>query len=410
MALLVVKFGGSSVASIEKIKRIAERVTTMCQEGHQVVVVVSAMGDTTDELIDLALATGDQKWHREMDMLLATGEQQSAALLAMSLNSMGIAAISLTGWQAGIRSDGTYNKARIVSIAGERIWQELQQDKVVVIAGFQGLSPQGDITTLGRGGSDTTAVALAASLPADRCIIFTDVDGVYTADPRMVPNAHKMPTISYEEMLELASLGAMVMQPRAVECAMQYHVEVEVRNSLNNGPGTIITEVNSMEKHRIVSGVAHDINVARIAIFDVPDRPGVASLLFKRLAREGINVDMVIQSAMRENRNDIAFTIEKADLHRALPVVEDVVRELQASGLSYDADVAKVSIVGAGMISNPGVAAKMFEALAEQNINIHMISTSEIKVSCLIDEALIAEAVRALHAKYDLGNGNGGVE
>lgn len=410
MALLVVKFGGSSVASIEKIKSIAERVTTMCKEGHQVVAVVSAMGDTTDELIDLALATGDQKWHRELDMLLATGEQQSAALLAMSLNSMGSAAISLTGWQAGIHSDNTHSKARIISIANERLRQELQQGKVVVIAGFQGLSPQGDITTLGRGGSDTTAVALAASLLADRCIIFTDVDGVYTADPRMVPDAHKMPTIGYEEMLELASLGAVVMQPRAVECAMQYHVEVEVRNSLNNGPGTIITEGNSMEKQRIVSGVAHDINVARIAIFDVPDRPGVASLLFNKLAREGINVDMVIQSAMRENRNDIAFTIEKPDLNRALPVVEDVVRELDASGLSYDADVAKVSVVGAGMKSNPGVAAKMFEALAETHINIHMISTSEIKVSCLIDEALIVEAVQALHAKYDLGNGNGGVE
>lgn len=408
MALLVVKFGGSSVASIKKIKNIAKQVTAMRQEGSQVVVVVSAMGNTTDELIALSTATGKQQWHREMDALLATGEQQSAALLAMSLNSMGTKAISLTGWQAGISSDSTYSKARIISIAAERIWQELREEKVVVIAGFQGLSPQGDITTLGRGGSDTTAVALAAALGAECCIIFTDVDGIYTADPRMVPNAHKMPSISYEEMLELASLGAMVMQPRAVECAMQYHVKVEVRNSLNNGPGTIITEAKNMEKQRIVSGVAHDVDVARIAIFDVPDRPGVASLLFKQLAREGINVDMVIQSAMRENRNDIAFTIEKADLHKALPVVEDVVRELQASGLSYDADVAKVSIVGAGMITNPGVAADMFEALAEKDINIHMISTSEIKVSCLIDEALITEAVQALHAKYDLGNGNGG--
>lgn len=408
MGLLVVKFGGSSVASIEKIRNIAERVAAMRTEGNQVVVVVSAMGDTTDDLIDLACATGDQQWHREMDMLLATGEQQSAALLAMSLNSMGTPAISLTGWQAGIRSDGTHSKARIISIANERILQELEQENVVVIAGFQGLSPQGDITTLGRGGSDTTAVALAASLLADRCIIFTDVDGVFTADPRLVPEAHKMPAVSYEEMLELASLGAVVMQPRAVECAMQYHVDVEVRNSFKNDPGTIITEGNSMEKQRIVSGIAHDTNVARIAIFDVPDRPGVASLLFNKLAGEGINVDMVIQSAMRENRNDIAFTIEKPDLHKALPVVEDVVRELGASGLSYDADVAKVSVVGAGMKSNPGVAARMFEALAEEQINIHMISTSEIKVSCLIDEALIAKAVQALHAKYDLGNGNGG--
>lgn len=408
MGLLVVKFGGSSVATIEKIKSIADKVAAMQAEGNQVVVVVSAMGDTTDELIGLAGATGDQAWHREMDMLLATGEQQSAALLAMTLNNRGTPAVSLTGWQAGIHSDDTHSKARIVSIANGRILQELKQGNVVVIAGFQGLSPQGDITTLGRGGSDTTAVALAASLSADRCIIFTDVDGVYTADPRIVPDAHKMSMVSYAEMLEMASLGAVVMQPRAVECAMHNQVEVEVRHSFKNDTGTLITEVDKMEKQRVVSGVAHDTNVARIAIFDVPDRPGVASLLFNKLAQQGINVDMVIQSAMRENRNDIAFTIEKADLNKAIPVVEEVVRELGASGLSYDADVAKVSIVGAGMQSHPGVAAKMFEALAEEGINIHMISTSEIRISCLIDEDLINKAVRALHAKYDLGNGNGG--
>lgn len=405
MALLVVKFGGSSVATIDKIKNIAQRVTGMRQEGHHVVVVVSAMGDTTDDLIEMAAATGSEQALREMDMLLATGEQQTAALLAMTLNNMECPSISLTGWQAGIRSDSAHSKARIKRIENQRIFKELDHQNVVVIAGFQGISPEGDITTLGRGGSDTTAVALAASLQADRCVIFTDVNGVYTADPRIVSDAHKLSRISYEEMLELASLGAVVMQPRAVECAMLYNVDVEVRNSFNDIPGTIITEGTNMEKQRVVSGIAHDTNVARIAIFDVPDRPGVASLLFKSLALEGINVDMVIQSAMRENRNDIAFTIEKPDLRKALPVVEEVVRELGASGLSYDADVAKVSIVGAGMKSNPGVAASMFEALAENNINIHMISTSEIKVSCLIDEAVIARAVRALHKKYELQNG-----
>lgn len=404
MSLIVTKFGGSSVASVDKIKHIALRVKAMQEAGNDVVVVVSAMGDTTDGLIALARKTGDSLCSREMDMLLATGEQQSAALLALTLINMGSPAISLTGWQAGISSDTTFSKARILNINNERIRKELAQGSTVIIAGFQGITPEGDITTLGRGGSDTTAVALASSLKADRCVIFTDVDGVYTADPRVVADARKLSRISYEEMLELASLGAVVMQPRAVECAMLNNVDVEVCCSFNANPGTMITEVKNMEKQRIVSGIAHDTNVARIAIFDVPDRPGIASTLFKVLANHGINVDMVIQSAMRDGRNDIAFTIDCHELDKARPVVQQLVKDIGASGMFSGVGVAKVSIVGAGMQSNPGVAATMFEALAEANINIHMISTSEIKVSCIIDEEQIRKAVQALHKKFELQN------
>lgn len=402
LSLIVAKFGGSSVASMDKIKGVAERVKRMQEEGHELVVVVSAMGDTTDELIELANQAGSQLCSREMDMLLATGEQQSAALLALTLNNIGCKALSLSGWQAGVHSDANHSKARITKIEAVRIHKELSAGSIVVVAGFQGISPQGDITTLGRGGSDTSAVALAAVLKAERCLIFTDVDGVYTADPRIVKEARKLPTISYEEMLELASLGAVVMQPRAVEFAMLYNVDVEVLSSFGNEPGTIITEVTNMEKQRIVTGVAHDLNCARFAIFDVPDQPGVARSLFRGLADAGINVDMVIQSAMRDNRNDIAFTIEENDLQKAIPVVEKLVSEIGASGMFYGNNVAKISIVGAGMQSNAGVAAAMFEALADAGINIHMISTSEIKVSCVIDEDRIKDAVLALHSKFDL--------
>ncbi|PKM77025.1 MAG: aspartate kinase [Firmicutes bacterium HGW-Firmicutes-15] len=402
MALFVTKFGGSSVASVEKMRNVCERIVEMKDQGNDVVVVVSAMGDTTDDLLKLAGSVGENLKYRELDMLISTGEQQSAALIALSLIAMGCPALSLTGWQAGIKTDGQHSKARIRDIEPARILQEIDTGKVVVIAGFQGLSPEGDITTLGRGGSDTTAVALAAKLKADRCMIFTDVDGVFTADPRIVKDARKLSSISYEEMLEMASLGAVVLQPRAAEFAMLYNVDVEVRNSFNNNPGTIITEVAKMEKQRIVSGVAHDLNVARIALFDVPDQPGVASIIFKTLADKGINVDMVIQSAMRDNRNDIAFTIESNEFNRARPVVNEIVMKIGASGMSYKTDVAKVSIVGAGMQSNPGVAANMFDALAHKDINIHMISTSEIKISCIIDEGEIETAVQALHEKFGL--------
>ncbi|CFX20571.1 Aspartate kinase, monofunctional class [Syntrophomonas zehnderi OL-4] len=402
MSLLVSKFGGSSVASIEKITNVALRIKAMKDQGNDLVIVISAMGDTTDELVELALKTGERNNPREMDMLLSTGEQQSAALLALTLNALQCPAVSLTGWQAGIKTDGIHSKARISGIEPDRIQSEIEQDNVVVIAGFQGLSPEGNITTLGRGGSDTSAVALAASLGAERCLIFTDVNGVYTADPRIVKEASKLKQISYEEMLEMASLGAGVLQPRAAEFAMLYNVDIEVISSFNNEPGTIITEVGKMEKHRIVSGIAHDINVAKIALFDVPDQPGIAMTVFKLLADNKINVDMIIQGGVRSNRNDIAFTIEGDELNRALPLVNKVVEKIGASGMSYGKDVAKISIVGAGMQSNPGVAAAMFEALAEANINIHMISTSEIKVSCIVDEIDINKAVQVLHSKFHL--------
>lgn len=402
MALIVCKFGGSSVSNLEKIKNVAARVKGMQAEGNDVVVVVSAMGDTTDDLLEMANTIGGKLNPREMDALLATGEQQSAALLALTLNKMGCNAISLTGWQAGVKSDTNYNKAKICGIDTERIIKELGAQKIVVIAGFQGLSSDGDITTLGRGGSDTSAVALAASLKAERCMIFTDVDGVYTADPRIIKDARKLPVISYEEMLEMASLGAVVMQPRAVEFAMLYGVNVEVCGSFSMQKGTIITEVANMEQQRIVTGVAHDTKCAKIGIFDVPDQPGVASLIFNELARAGVNVDMVIQSAMREEHNDIAFTICSDDLPLALPIVEKLVTQIGASGMSYGDKVAKVSIVGAGMQSNSGVAAAMFTALADEKINIQMISTSEIKVSCIIDEDRVESAVKALHRKFEL--------
>lgn len=400
MGLVVQKFGGSSVANLERIRNVAERVRREKKKGNQVVVVVSAMGDTTDDLIDLAKQTGPWLVEREMDMLLATGEQQSAALLALMLNNMGCPALSLTGWQAGIITDDVFSKARIKDINPARILSELQKDKVVIVAGFQGVTCEGDITTLGRGGSDTTAVALAAVLRADQCDIYTDVEGVFTADPRIVSKALKIDVISYDEMLELASLGAVVLQPRAVEFAMLYDVVINVRSSFNEAPGTTVLEAGKMERERIVSGVAHDLNVAKVALFDVPDRPGIAKTIFKALAAESINVDMIIQAAMRDGRNDIAFTIAKDDLPRALPVVERLVEEIGASGMAFGEDVAKVSIVGAGMKSNPGVAAAMFEVLADEGINIQMISTSEIKVSCVIDRPSIEKAVKALHKRF----------
>ncbi|HHV16287.1 MAG TPA: aspartate kinase [Gelria sp.] len=406
MGLIVCKFGGSSVAGIDKINKVASRIKSLQAEGYGIVVVVSAMGDTTDELLKLATGIGNNLNLREMDALLATGEQQSAALLALALDKIGCKAISLTGWQAGVKSNSNYSKAKISGIDKQRMEKELTAGKIVVVAGFQGLSADGDVTTLGRGGSDTSAVAIAASLGAKRCMIFTDVDGVYTADPRIVKEAQKLPSITYEEMLEMASLGAVIIQPRAVEFAMLYGVDIEVLNSFSLEPGTIITEVTNMEQHKIVTGVAHDCKCAKIGIFDVPDKPGIAGIIFSALARAGVNVDMVIQSAMREERNDIAFTICSDDLHLAVPVVEEVVKEIGASGMSYGDNVAKVSIIGAGMQSNPGVAAAMFEVLATENINIQMISTSEIKVSCIINEDDVETAIKALHRKFKLNQIN----
>ncbi|HHV35664.1 MAG TPA: aspartate kinase [Syntrophomonadaceae bacterium] len=400
MGIVVQKFGGSSISNPELIKNVARRIVQAKEKGSQVVVVVSAMGDTTDELLDLARKVTANPCSREIDMLLTTGEQISIALIAMAINEMGHTAISLTGYQAGITTDNAHTRARILKIDPERIRQELDQDKIVVVAGFQGMTDAGDIATLGRGGSDTTAVALAASLKADLCEIYTDVDGVYTADPRIIPKAMKLRFISYDEMLELASLGALVLQPRAVEFAKNYTVPLSIRSSFNECEGTLVGEVKSVESCEPVSGVAHDLNVAKIGIFDVPDRPGIARNIFYSLASEQINVDMIIQGWVRDDRNDIVFTVTRGDLEKALPVVENIVKEIGASGFVYNDRVAKVSIVGAGMITNPGVAANMFKALAKEGVNIEMISTSEIKVSCIIEEDQAIKAVGALHAEF----------
>ncbi|MGE5380568.1 MAG: aspartate kinase [Methylocystaceae bacterium] len=403
MGIVVQKFGGSSVADIDKIRHVATRVTQEVDAGNKVVVVVSAMGDTTDELLELAAQTGaSTRASREMDMLLATGEQQTAALLALVLDQMGYPAISLTGWQAGILTDQKYSKARINDVNSERLDHELDNGKIVVVAGFQGLTEDGDVTTLGRGGSDTTAVALAAAIKADVCDIYTDVEGVFTADPRLVPNARKMKTISYEEMLELASLGAVVMQPRAVEYGMLYGVPIQVRSTFKETAGSIIMGVKEMENRRPVTGVAHDFNVGKLALFDVPDVPGVASRIFNALADESIDVDMIIQSAMQNDHNDIAFTVSAVDLPRAHEVINRVAEDLGGVHTYAAQNVAKVSIVGAGMQSNPGVAAAMFAALSAEGINIQMISTSEIKVSCIIDSIDCQRAVKALHQRFEL--------
>jgi aspartate kinase len=402
MGIIVQKFGGSSVADAERIKRVARRVVETKKLGHKVVAVVSAMGDNTDHLISLARQVSDAPPEREMDMLLATGEQVSIALLAMAIQSMGEAVISLTGPQAGIKTNNTHSKAKILDISSERLHQELDQGKIVIVAGFQGATINDEITTLGRGGSDTTAAAIAAALKADVCEIFTDVDGVYATDPRIVPNIRKLDTVSFDEMLELASLGAKVLQPRAVEFAKLYNVKLHVRSSFNYNQGTIVQEVNHMEKEIVVSGVAHDFNAVKMAVFGVPDKPGMACKIFKTLAEHAINVDMIVQSAKVNGVNDIAFTIEKQDMEKAKTLLEKISREINARGISCTDNIAKVSIVGAGMITNPGVAADMFEALAEANINLEMISTSEIKVSVIIEANDCIKAVKKLVEKFNL--------
>ncbi|MCL5058761.1 MAG: aspartate kinase [Actinobacteria bacterium] len=400
--LIVQKYGGSSVANAERIKRVAGRVAGVKSEGHDVVVVVSAMGDTTDELIDLVNSISDSPAEREMDMILSTGEQVSIGLLAMAVQNHGLGAISMTGPQAGIQTDRVHTKARIKDIQCDRIKEELASGKVVIVAGFQGINRYGDITTLGRGGSDTTAVALAAALNADVCEIYTDVDGVYTTDPRVVRDAKKLDFITYDEMLELAHLGAQVLHPRSVECAKMYNIKLHVRSSFNNNPGTIVKEAGNMEKKLVVTGVAHDLQVAKFGLFDVPDRPGIAYTIFSALAEEHINVDMIIQSAMRNEVNDISFTIAATDLKRVQSVMKMIKDKVGFSGFTWDDNMAKVSVVGAGMVSNPGVAAMIFEALSSQNINLEMISTSEIKVSCIIKASQAEIAVKALHDKFKM--------
>lgn len=402
MSLIVQKFGGSSIADPQKIKNVAKRIIEYKEAGHQVLTVVSAMGDSTDNLIQLANQITDEPSTREMDMLLSTGEQVSIALLAMAIQSEGYPVASLTGHQAGIKTDSIHSKARILAIKTERLQKELEQGNIIIVAGFQGMSDCDEITTLGRGGSDTTAVALAAALDADVCEIYTDVDGIYTSDPRVVPKAAKLNFISYDEMLELASLGAMVLQPRAVEFAKLANVKLHVRTSFNHCEGTIVQEVEKMEKTMVVSGVASDKNVTKLALFDVPDQPGIAYQLFNALSVENINVDMIVQSHEQEERNNISFTVTRDDKQKAVAIAKKIADKIGAKGVASDNTVAKVSIVGAGMKTNPGVAAKMFKVLYELNVNIHMISTSEIKVSCVIDAKFADAAVIALHEAFGL--------
>ncbi len=409
MRLIVQKYGGTSVANAERLAAVAERIARKRQEGFRIAAVVSARGDMTDELIRLAHEITDRPPRREMDMLLATGEQISVALLAMALDRMGVPAISLTGAQGGIRTDQIHTKARIRAVETERLRRELEADKVAIVAGFQGINEVEDITTLGRGGSDTTAVALAAALGAEVCEIFTDVDGVYTADPRIVPDARLLSRISYAEMLEMASLGAAVLQPRAVEVAAQHGVRIEVRSSFSHNPGTVVEdEEESVEQDIVVVGVTHDQNVARVIVLDVPDQPGVAYKLFSALAEEGINVDVIAQTNKSVGVTDVIFSVSRDDRAAAVEIVEVVAQELGAAGVRADESVAKVSIVGAGMVSNPGVAARMFGALAREEINIQVISTSEIKVSCLIEADQVERAVRSIHEEFRLGEGAGG--
>ena len=399
MALIVQKFGGSSVADRDRIFNVARIVANTHAAGNDVVVVVSAQGDTTDDLIAKAGEITHDPSQREMDMLLATGEQISISLLAMALNELGCHAISLTGWQAGFRTDRAYTKARITRWETERIESELSKNRVVVVAGFQGLNRYDDITTLGRGGSDTSAVAIAAALHADLCQIYTDVDGVYTADPRLVPRARKLDEITFDEMLELASLGAQVLNNRSVELAKKYSVNLEVRSSLTDLPGTIVKEVTDVEG-MLIKGVAKDKDVAVISILEVPDVPGASFKVFSLMAQKKINVDIILQSSGKEGHKDVIFTVPLGDAETALALLEENRQRFGCRDIVVDKDVAKVSIVGAGMQSHSGVASRMFEALFEANINIRMISTSEIKISVLIAKADADRAVNAIHDAF----------
>ena len=399
MALIVQKFGGSSVKDRDRIFNVARIVANTHNAGNDVVVVVSAQGDTTDDLIAKAAEITHNPSAREMDMLLAAGEEISIALLAMALNELGCHATSLTGWQAGFRTDRAYTKARITKLETERISSELERNRVVVVAGFQGLNKLDDITTLGRGGSDTSAVAIAAALHADRCQIFTDVEGVYTADPRKVRNTRKLEEITFDEMLELASLGAQVLNNRSVELAKKYSVNLEVRSSLTDLPGTIVKEVTDVEG-MLIKGVAKDKDVAVISILEVPDVPGASFKVFSLMAQKKINVDIILQSSGKEGHKDVIFTVPLGDAETALALLEENRQRFGCRDIVVDKDVAKVSIVGAGMQSHSGVASRMFEALFEANINIRMISTSEIKISVLIAKADADRAVNAIHDAF----------
>ena len=398
MSLIVQKFGGSSVANAERVMNVARIITDTYKEGNNVVVVVSAQGDTTDDLIEKANEINPRASKREMDMLLTAGEQISISLLAMAIESLGYPVISLLGWQAGFETNSSYGSARIRKINTERLQSELDKKKIIIVAGFQGLNKYDDLTTLGRGGSDTSAVAIAAALHADRCQIFTDVSGVYTTDPRKVANAQKLTDITYDEMLEFATLGAQVLNNRSVEMAKKYNVELEVLSSLVREPGTIVREVAKMEK-MLIRGVTKDTDIARISVVGMKDIPGNAFKMFSRLAQKGINIDVILQSVGRDGTKDISFTCASSHAEEAVEILEDIF-SMEGAVVSSDTTVAKVSIVGAGMQSHSGTASKMFGALYEAGINISMISTSEITISVLIDKELADKAVSAVHAAF----------
>jgi aspartate kinase len=406
MALIVQKFGGSSVADADKIRNVARIITDTYQRGNSVVAVLSAQGDTTDDLIEKAAEINPNASKRELDMLLSTGEQISCSLCAMAIEAMGFPVVSLTGWQAGFRTNSGYGNARIKRVQGERIRAELDKRRIVIVTGFQGLNKYDDITTLGRGGSDTSAVAIAASLNADLCQIFTDVDGVYTADPRLVPTAHKLDEITYDEMLELATLGAQVLHNRSVEMAKRYGVNLEVLSSFSGKPGTKVKEVVKTMEKSYISGIAKEKNVARLALVGLEDTPGIAFKIFSLLARNKVNVDIILQSIGRSDTKDISFTVGKGDMELARQLLEDNRDRIHFDHIDVSDNIAKVSIVGAGMINNPGVAAAMFEALFNAGININMISTSEIKVSVLVHISDADRAVQVIHNRfYDEFNG-----
>ena len=406
MALIVQKYGGSSLTDAERIRSVARRIGKIRDQGNQVVAAVSAMGDTTDELLELARSLSDRPDPRELDMLLSTGELVSCTLVAIALRALGYEAVGLSGAQAGIRTDTRHGRAMIADVEPGRVLEELDRGAVVVVAGFQGITEDMEITTLGRGASDVTAVAIAASLGAARCEIYTDVDGIYTADPRLVPEARKLDEVAYEEMLELASYGAK-MNPRSIELGMVYNVPILVASSFGEGSGTLIHEGAKMnsgvgEIRNRVRGIATDADVAKITMLGVVDRPGIAASLFERLAKADISVDVIVQNASLEGATDLTFTVKRTDLSRAIDVVNEVARDLGSSGVVSADDLAKVSIVGTGMQDAPGYASRMFRALADNGINIEMITTSEIRITCLVKESRAAEAARALHAAFQL--------
>jgi len=403
MTVIVKKFGGTSVGDTTKIKNVAKRIIRTIELGHQVVVVVSAMGGSTDRLIALAEEISISPPERELDVLLSTGEQVSIALLAMAVSELGYEAISLTGNQVGILTDGFYSNARIVSINNARILTELDLGKVVILAGFQGVTIDDEITTLGRGASDTTAVAVAASLGAEQCEIYTDVDGIFTADPRIVKNARKLNQITHEEMLEIAGLGAKVLHSRSVELAQKFEVPLAVRSSFHQGEGTIIVKESEMMERVVVSGVTSNTDQAKISLIGIEDKPGVAAKVFQAVAEQKINIDMIIQNIGHDGTADLSFTVSEKDLSSTVDIIEEVRRQIKIATVETDSNISKVSVVGIGMVSHVGIAAKMFSALAIENINIQMISTSEIKISCVINQLQTEKAVQVIHDSFDLG-------